>query len=112
MTGKTGKVEETISLLITKAEVGDICFRSRYTGGYYLQVEVALFAGVNKLTTMYLSSLSNICDPDYIEFDDGMQKALESVLSKIKTNANLSLQKVGRHLETTDEVKEDVDSST
>ena len=103
----TGKVEESISLLITRAEMEDVMFRRLYSGGYYLQVEIALFAGAKELTTMYLSSNGDQSEPDYIDFDGSMQNALDKIVARIKTNANISLERVGRQIENVDTSTED-----
>ena len=94
-----GKVEDSIRLLITRAEVQDVMFRKHYNGGYYLQVEIGLFVGAKKLTTMYLSSNGDQSDPDYIDFDGTMQNSIDRIVARIKTNENISLERVGRQIE-------------
>jgi hypothetical protein len=93
-------VESSLNLLITRAEVRDINFRKDYSGeGYHIQVEIVLYAGAQKVTSMYLTSNADRTDVNFIEYDRTMEKAVESVVKRIKSNANISLQRVGRQLE-------------
>ena len=107
----TGKVETSLNLLITRAEVEDIAFIKGYSkdSPHHLRVEIKLYAGANMLTSMYLSSNEDISSPKYIAMDGTIDVLLQQVLESIKRNANISLERVGRNIEAPVEEEEEKD---